>query len=299
MSCSSSCTTFPRCVECGISLLVSDILFPFQFLCEHHFSLCDPLPPTAVHLRNLVLSAFPRNMRLPDPFTPNLKVDLLPDINTPPRISPAFQDALNASNLRSLLDSFLRTRDPSLLADLRGKLTLPAAEAQEQGTPHNVPLINALVLYVGAQAIGQLQSKTPISHSPSMDIFLHLMFDLDPEGRYHLLNAIANQLRFPNSHTHFFSCVLLVLFSDVNSEPIQEQITRVLLERLIVNRPHPWGLLITFIELIKNARYNFWSHEFTRCAPEIEWLFDSVAKSCMVPMQNPAAEQQQQPPQQQ
>lgn len=32
---------------------------------------------------------------------------------------------------------------------------------------------------------------------------------------------------------------------------IQEQITRVLLERLIVNRPHPWGLLITFIELIK------------------------------------------------
>lgn len=34
-------------------------------------------------------------------------------------------------------------------------------------------------------------------------------------------------------------------------EMIQEQITRVLLERLIVNRPHPWGLLITFIELIK------------------------------------------------
>ena len=33
-----------------------------------------------------------------------------------------------------------------------------------------------------------------------------------------------------------------------------EQITRVLLERLIVNRPHPWGLLITFIELIKNPR---------------------------------------------
>jgi hypothetical protein len=34
-------------------------------------------------------------------------------------------------------------------------------------------------------------------------------------------------------------------------EITQEQITRVLLERLIVNRPHPWGLLITFIELIK------------------------------------------------
>ena len=46
--------------------------------------------------------------------------------------------------------------------------------------------------------------------------------------------------------------------------------SRVLLERLIVNRPHPWGLLITFIELIKNPTYKFWNHEFVHCAPEIE-----------------------------
>lgn len=51
---------------------------------------------------------------------------------------------------------------------------------------------------------------------------------------------------------------------------LQEQITRVLLERLIVNRPHPWGLLITFIELIKNPVYKFWDHDFVHCAPEIE-----------------------------
>ena len=49
-----------------------------------------------------------------------------------------------------------------------------------------------------------------------------------------------------------------------------EYLMRVLLERLIVHRPHPWGLLITFIELIKNRRYNFWEHKFTRCAPEIQ-----------------------------
>lgn len=71
-------------------------------------------------------------------------------------------------------------------------------------------------------------------------------------------------------------------------EVIQEQITRVLLERLIVHRPHPWGLLITFIELIKNSRYNFWSHPFTRCAPEIQKLFESVARSCMAGGGGPA-----------
>lgn len=42
------------------------------------------------------------------------------------------------------------------------------------------------------------------------------------------------------SHTHYFSCVLLTLFLEAPSEAVKEQITRVLLERLIVNRPHPW-----------------------------------------------------------
>ena len=157
--------------------------------------------------------------------------------------------------------------------------------------------MNALVLYVGTQAIAYIHSKerTPstgtIAHTAHMDIFQHLVVDLDTEGtymmyihvgvtirqivlscigRYLFLNAIANQLRYPNSHTHYFSCALLSLFAETNAEAIQEQITRVLLERLIVNRPHPWGLLITFIELIKNPSYNFWKHEFVHCAPEIE-----------------------------
>ena len=79
---------------------------------------------------------------------------------------------------------------------------------------------------------------------------------------------------------------------------VQEQITRVLLERLIVNRPHPWGLLITFIELIKNPRYNFWGLQFTHCAPEIERLFNSVAASCMTAPPGPGGEQPDQQQQQ-
>ena len=76
---------------------------------------------------------------------------------------------------------------------------------------------------------------------------------------------------------------MLHLFAESTDERVQEQITRVLVERLIVHRPHPWGLLITFIELIKNQRYSFWAKNFTRCAPEIERLFESVARSCMAP----------------
>eukprot|EP01114_Cavostelium_apophysatum_P013415 TRINITY_DN3247_c0_g1_i5.p1 TRINITY_DN3247_c0_g1~~TRINITY_DN3247_c0_g1_i5.p1 ORF type:complete len:2234 (+),score=701.16 TRINITY_DN3247_c0_g1_i5:75-6776(+) len=265
--------------------------FP-EFLCDYHFSFCDVIPPSCIQMRNLILSAFPRNMRLPDPFTPNLKVDLLPEINQSPQILSNYVVALqNAGNLKSDVDSYLKSRAPvHFLLDLRQKLLHSSQDAVAYGTKYNVPLLNSLVLYVGAQAIAKLQNAaaaSPIAHSAPMDIFQHLAVDLDTEGRYLFLNAITNQLRYPNNHTHYFSCVLLYLFAEANQEIIQEQITRVLLERLIVNRPHPWGLLITFIELIKNPRYNFWSHSFTRLAPEIERLFESVARSCMHNPQGP------------
>lgn len=49
-------------------------------------------------------------------------------------------------------------------------------------------------------------------HQQAADIFQKLASDLDTEGRYLFLNALANQLRFPNNHTHYFSCILLYLF---------------------------------------------------------------------------------------
>ncbi|KAL9303652.1 hypothetical protein ACSQ67_020915 [Phaseolus vulgaris] len=277
--------------------------FP-EFLCDYHFTFCDVIPPSCIQMRNIILSAFPRSMRLPDPSTPNLKIDLLQEITQSPRILSEVDAALKAKQMKADVDDYLKVR-PSLLeltrqqsspflSELKDKMLLAPNEAASAGTRYNVPLINSLVLYVGMQAIHQLQGRTPHAQSSAnafplavfsvgaaLDIFQTLIVDLDTEGRYLFLNAIANQLRYPNTNTHYFSFILLYLFAESNQqEVIQEQITRVLLERLIVNRPHPWGLLITFIELIKNPRYNFWNRSFIRCAPEIEKLFESVSRSC-------------------
>merc|ERR1719427_1517996 len=197
---------------------------------------------------------------------------MLPEISIAPRM---------VTNFAALIK-------PSFKKDLDSYLQNTSSNAADAGMRYNISMINALVMYVGTQAIqfirakGHSPSMSSIAHSSHMDIFQNLAVDMDTEGRYLFLNCIANQLRYPNSHTHYFSCCLLYLFSEANTEAIQEQITRVLLERLIVNRPHPWGLLITFIELIKNPTFKFWSHEFVQCAPEIQKLFESVAKSCMV-----------------
>lgn len=262
--------------------------FP-EFLCNYHFSFCDLIPIGCVQMRNLVLSAFPRNMRVPDPFTPNLKVDLLPEINRPPVIKSKYISVLEANGFKADIDKYLKTRVPvPFLMDLRTRLVLPADDPRRSKCKYDVKVINALVLYVGMEAIVQLANKptlnvSSMNHSAPMDIFQQLVVDLDTEGRYLFLNAIANHLRYPNSHTHYFSCVLLFLFAEATQEIIQEQITRVLLERLIVSRPHPWGL-ITFLELIRNPVYQFWKHSFVRCAPEIKMLFTSVAKSCKIEM---------------
>lgn len=289
---SSSMSDPVRALYKGVLRVLLVILHDFpEFVCDYHFSFCDVIPSNCIHMRNLVLSAFPRNMRLPDPFTPNLKVDVLPEIVAPPHVLSNFAAALGhaSGGLRQELDAYLTERRPmSLLRDLPNRLLLPPTEASAAGTRYNVPLLNSLVLYVGANATAQLArtggtAAGLLPNSPGLDVFKQLAAELAPEGRYLFLNAVANQLRYPNNHTHYFSCVLLCLFQEAREEVVQEQITRVLLERLIVHRPHPWGLLITFIELIKNTDYNFWSHSFTRCAPEVERLFESVARSCMQP----------------
>jgi CCR4-NOT transcription complex subunit 1 len=212
-------------------------------------------------------------------------VDLLPEISQPPRILSNYTAALTAGGLRADVDKYLQTRQPAqFLLDLPARLKLQQPEPGRGGSLYNVPALSSLVVYVGSQAIVLLQNKAAnITQSAPMDIFQQLAARLDAEARYFFLNAVANQLRYPNNHTHYFSCVLLYLFAEAGSEAVQEQITRILLERLIVHRPHPWGLLITFIELIKNPRYNFWSHSFTHCAPELERVFESVARSCMAP----------------
>jgi len=251
--------------------------FP-SFLAGYHLSFCNVIPENCVQLRNLVLSAFPRGMVLPDPFTPNLKIDLLPEISKSPAVLSNVAGPLTA--LRNDLDSYLKNRQPEGFID--GLLPrLYKGDTKEIDAPR----VNALVLYVGMQAILNQQNSQvshSLAHTAEMEILKKLM-EFNDGGRYITLNAVANQLRYPSSHTHYYSCVMLYLFSEAKDEGVREQVTRVLLERLIVHRPHPWGLLITFIELIKNQRYQFWSHPFTRCATEIEKVFESVARSCMAP----------------
>ena len=178
--------------------------FP-EFLCDYHFSFVDVIPPPCIQLRNVILSAFPKNMKLPDPFLYHLKAESFPEMNNSPHLMSDYGFSVTASGFKSELDTYLKARSPNGLTmmDLTHRLTLPEGQRDliHGGTKYNVPLINSVVLYVGVQGLMQSSSSnissssiskvgvsniSPIGggvgHSSAMDIFQHLVNDLDLEG---------------------------------------------------------------------------------------------------------------------
>ena len=67
---------------------------------------------------------------------------------------------LRNQQMHAEVDQYIKSRTPPhLVESLRARLMLPPAEAAACGTRYNVPLLNALVLYMGIQAIAQLAAK--------------------------------------------------------------------------------------------------------------------------------------------
>mmetsp|Transcript_379 Transcript_379/g.406 ORF Transcript_379/g.406 Transcript_379/m.406 type:complete len:1182 (-) Transcript_379:24-3569(-) len=250
--------------------------FP-EFLCDYHSDFCDYIPEHCCQMKNLVLSAYPKTMRVPLPFTPNLKVDLLPEMNVSPNILSSYKEKLSFLSVKDDIDRYFSARDAICVKEICNKMMIPdPSTPAELIIRANVIVINAFVLYVAEWALSEGGNQRDAN-----DLFLSILLNLENEARKHFINAIANQLRYPNSHTQFFSCVLFFLFSECKKPIIEEQISRVLTERAIVHRPHPWGILITLIELIKNPRYEFLKKPFTRCTPEIERLYEKMSKNCV------------------
>ncbi|CXI54084.1 NOT family protein, putative [Plasmodium berghei] len=388
--------------------------FP-EFLCSYYVTFCSLFPINCIQLRNIVLSAFPRNIKLPDPFMPNIKMDALQEIKLVPKILTNTIFPLFKNNFKQLIDDYFNKKKYSLLLQIKNKLYLPKNKIYQHFVKYDMDIMNSLTLYVGAfickaktnnlfsfnsnsDPILLIKSKIDISNNtkeenktasrdrdiiqkiilnfqgevlkrkdikegdekqPNQEnqrngeqnnnflnkyvdiiqennieneissfsncdktntkalkqnsvnnidcvvnnnnreyndgtieitiikknlaytLFLFLLKELDMEGRYLLLLNIVNHIRYPNSHTHYFSCLILFLFSYSNDIVIKEQIIRVLLERILAHRPHPWGLLITFIELIKNKKFKIWEYPFVHATSEIKKIFKSVFQTCL------------------
>lgn len=94
-----------------------------------------------------------------------------------------------------------------------------------------------------------------------------------------LCNVICDQLRYPSKFTLRNISLILMIYENYNN--FRELVISCILERLVSHKPHPWGLMVTFLEIIRNETYAFWSEKFINRSPEIRNLFDSIAKTCL------------------
>lgn len=218
--------------------------FP-EFLSCYYASLCDLIPPTCIQLRNVILSSYPREqtrtVSLPDVFKPHLKIEEQPYGNESPIILSDFRGSVAqvSGNFKASLDAYLSEGGPeSFLSTLQDVFV-------SQGE-YKAPLLNAFVLYSGVKTVEEDQQPS----NAGMQVLEHLLTNLDAEGRYLSAGAICNQLRAPSKHTAYFSSVLLNIYE--RHEQAREAVLRVLVERVIVNRPHPWGLLVTMFAMLRD-----------------------------------------------
>ncbi|CDK28728.1 unnamed protein product [Kuraishia capsulata CBS 1993] len=263
--------------------------FP-ELLAGHSYQLVSSLSPSYVQLRNLILSAFPRGLTVPDPFQPDLKMDRFQEVTVPPLYEGNPGEDLGP--LRKSVDSCLRASSLSLIKTIVAGLKLvdPKEEAGigYSTVSYNVKHINALVLYLGISAVEERRSTIFNQRAPQVTLLAGLIQEGNVELQFQILEAMANQLRYPNSHTHWFSCAILHFFGSQTLwgnqiGNIQQLITRVLLERTICNKPHPWGLVVTFTELLKNNEYSFFELPFWKSTVELERLFGSLMKYVKAP----------------
>ena len=245
--------------------------FP-DFLCENHYFLCSRIPFKCTQLRNLVLSAYPQAYReLPDPTTPGLKIERLDEMKRHPTVFGNPSEALASNGLQHLLDGGLRKMDPDTLANqicdaIQAKDVIGSDEA-----PDNFAILAALALYIGNDALTSTGRFDPSSTQTAT--LGRLLRKLDDDERYAMLNGFVDQIRYPNTFTNYFSKLLLHLFgADQEDLQIRETIVRVVLERLVTQRPHPWGIAILFLEMERNQTYRLWELPALAAAPQMRQL---------------------------
>ena len=158
--------------------------FP-EFLSEYYFTLCDVIPPRCIQLRNVILSAFPPTLILPDPHLRNVDFDSIPEMGPIPPILSDFVSGLKNGDLKGYLDQYLLNRGTaSFLLSIKERLRLSGPETSSES--YNLPLINSLVMYIGVSSVAQAKARSGpffIVSDPGVVALQYLATHLDVEGR--------------------------------------------------------------------------------------------------------------------
>lgn len=120
-------------------------------------------------------------MLLPDPFTPGLKVDRLPETANAPRIWADLEQVLSAGKVLNHVHNYIYSLNPTMLQKIV-KALVKDKENSDAPAPDAV-LLNTLVLHCGVQAMGSGSSPPVFEvNSPWVSLLHELFKILNPIG---------------------------------------------------------------------------------------------------------------------
>ena len=232
-----------------------------EFLCANYAYLCSRAPLNVPQLRNLILTSRPPAlMDLPDPMTPGLKVERLEEMNKAPELALDFDAVLHRENLIEPLDAALKKGSDMDASIKQVKVTLTDEPESFVAPAKSIEILNTLVPYITQQTLSAGGRFDP--NSQAVTFLSKLATSLGYQHRYYLANALADQIRYPNTHTDFFCKFILHLWGGNNITDAQrefrEPVCRVIFERLAAMKPHPWGMMVLSLEFQQNQSYGFW-----------------------------------------
>ncbi|CCF60324.1 hypothetical protein KAFR_0J02600 [Kazachstania africana CBS 2517] len=259
-----------------------------DFLIENHYELMNNLPATYFQLKNVILSSIPKKKIVPNPYDPNLN---MADVELCQQKPSIFYDPVkDLQSLKKPVDNYLRIPSNSLLKAIlnglyRTEYDVKIGVGYDYLSIDN-KLVRGVVLHVGIEAGLENERTSSSAVFNTKSSYYTLLYNLINEGstelRYQILQVMLEQLRYPNIHTYWFSYVLLNMFTSKefgsNISEIQEIMLRCLLERVIVNKPHTWGIIVFFTQLLQNKEVNILELDFIKNIPEIENILEQSVK---------------------
>eukprot|EP00767_Chilomastix_cuspidata_P003331 gnl/Chilomastix_cuspidata/345.p1 GENE.gnl/Chilomastix_cuspidata/345~~gnl/Chilomastix_cuspidata/345.p1 ORF type:complete len:2824 (-),score=715.97 gnl/Chilomastix_cuspidata/345:2707-10419(-) len=267
-------------IHCSVFRFVLIIVHDFpNFLMENYLQICSALPPDALQIRNLVLSAFPTAKPPPSPFKPSLKVYRIPEMREAPALTLDFRQALHGHGVLGVIDQFI------------GEIGVPQRERRmEELTDWLLArmfahdgdeLVTLVPFYLGVctAEIMLREDTRGVQDFPSYLLLLALVEHGGEEQCYRMLYGLVDHLRCPNLHTYIFSLIILSVYNNTSSMRVREQVLRVLAERILIARPQPWGLLVAFLELLRNRKYALWAHPAIAGAPLLRERFEEFSRA--------------------
>lgn len=267
--------------EAAVKLLIALQHDYPQYVAANSTALLASIPPHCTQLINTIL--FASVSKMPDPMTAGL--DAAGNQTGPSHEGGNPAGFLQSIGLLDILNSALE-KGPSEDAVAHMTHAINRGDGRTGFGPSsinaNLRVIDAITGHIGRHAVQRAVAGQPAFEPGSSGLMTlsMLVHELVAEPRHYLLLSIVNHLKEPNADMEFFSKALLEIFSHDLADPeeteIREQISRVLLERLIGFWPQPWGLLITVVELVKNDKYMFFELPFIKQTPEVAQRFAEI-----------------------